>query len=188
MPSKSARDQVIELLKEDHKQVKKEFRDFEKMDPEAEEQACEELVTRVCAELEVHATIEEELFYPAARAVLADSEDEELLDEAQVEHNSAKMLIAELQGMSADDPMLKAHFKVLGEYVKHHIKEEEDELFAKIGKAKVDWDSLLQDMQQRQMELKSEKGIAVDEEMQGEPAAPSARTATRSPASQAKGR
>ena len=187
MPSKSARDQVIDLLKEDHKQVKKEFRDFEKMDPEADEQACEELVARVCAELEVHTTIEEELFYPAARAVLSGSEDESLLDEAQVEHNSAKMLISELQGMSAGDPMLKANFTVLGEYVKHHIKEEEDELFVKLGKSKADWDSLLHDMQQRQMELKAEKGIA-EEDMEDEAAMPAARKSTRSSATHSKGR
>jgi hypothetical protein len=188
MPTKSARDQVIELLKEDHKHVKKEFRDFEKMDPETDEQACQDLVTRVCAELEVHTTLEEELFYPAARAVLEGSEDEDLLDEAQVEHNSAKMLIAELQGMSPDDPMLKAHFTVLGEYVKHHIKEEEDELFAKLGKAKVDWESLLHDMQQRQMELKSEKGLASDEELEPDQAMPTSGKGSRASAGQAKGR
>ena len=187
MPTKSARDQVIELLKEDHKHVKKEFRDFEKMDPESEEQACEELVARVCAELEVHTTVEEELFYPAARAVLAGTEDEELLDEAQVEHNSAKVLIAELQGMSAGDPMMKANFTVLGEYVKHHIKEEEDELFVKLGKAKVDWESLLHDMQQRQMELKSEKGIA-DDDTGAAGDMPPTRKSTRSSASHSKGR
>jgi hypothetical protein len=188
MPTSSARDLVIELLKEDHKQVKKEFRDFEKMDPEADEEACEALVTRVCAELEVHAAIEEELFYPAARAALTDSDAEELLDEAQVEHNSAKMLIAELQGMSAEDPMLKAHFKVLGEYVKHHIKEEEEELFKKVGRAKVEWDALLHDMQQRQQELKAEKGLADDAEMEDESTMPTASRRGRSAAAQAKGR
>jgi hypothetical protein len=179
---------VIELLKEDHKQVKKEFRDFEKMDAQAEQEACQELVTRVCAELEVHATLEEELFYPAARAALEGSDGEDLLDEAQVEHNSAKMLIAELQGMSPDDPMLKAHFTVLGEYVKHHVKEEEDELFVKLGKTKVDWESLLHDMQQRQMALKAEKGLIVDEEMEAEPTPASARKASRSQTGQTKGR
>ena len=182
MPA-SSRDQVIELLKEDHKMVKKAFKDFEKMDAESEE--TEAFVAQICAELEVHATLEEELFYPAARAAL-EGEDEDLIDEAEVEHNSAKMLIAELQGMSADDRMMKANFKVLGEYVQHHIKEEEDELFKKLGRAKVDWDSLLHDMQQRQQELKAEKGLADDAEMNGEAgmAAPAGgkRTAGTSPA------
>jgi len=186
MPAASARDQVIELLKEDHKMVKKAFKDFEKRDAASEE--TEAFVAQVCAELEVHATIEEELFYPAARAAL-EGEDEELIDEAEVEHNSAKMLIAELQGMSADDRMMKANFTVLGEYVQHHIKEEEDEMFKKLGRAKVDWDSLLHDMQQRQQELRAEKGLAEDAQADGESGmTPSARGKRTSVSSQSKGR
>src|SRR4030095_12404141 len=131
MPTRNsnARKEVIDLLKEDHKQVKKQFREFEKMDPQEDAQSCEELVRRTCSELDVHATLEEELFYPAARAALKGQEGEDLLDEAKVEHQSVKMLIEQLEGMGSTDPMFKASFTVLGEYVKHHVQEEEGEMF-----------------------------------------------------------
>jgi hypothetical protein len=153
------RDQVIELLKQDHKHVKKHFQEFEKLDTQNDGQSAQALVQRVCSELEVHATLEEELFYPAARAALAGGEAEHLLDEAEVEHNSLKVLIAELQGLTPDDPMLKANFKVLSEYVKHHVKEEEGELFESLGRAKLEWETLLQEMVERQQALKAEKGL-----------------------------
>jgi hypothetical protein len=166
MPTRqsSAREQAIDLLKEDHKHVKKHFRDFEKMDPEQDPEACQQLVMRVCDELEVHTQIEEELFYPAARTALAGKEGEDLIDEAEVEHASAKQLIAELRGLQPEDPKFKAHFTVLSEYVKHHIKEEEGEMFEKLGRAKIEWEPLLQDMLDRQQELKAEKGLAEDNE------------------------
>lgn len=155
----NAREQVLELLKEDHKHVRKYFREFEKMDPDEDAQACHALAMRVCAELEVHATLEEELFYPAARAALHGQEAEDLLDEAEVEHHSVKMLISELQAMSVEDPKLKAHFIVLSEYVKHHVKEEEGEMFEQLGRTKVDWEPLLQEMLERQQELKAQKDL-----------------------------
>jgi len=156
----SAREQVLELLKDDHKHVKKHFREFEKLDPEQEPEAAQQLATRVCDELEVHTQLEEELFYPAAREALAGKEEEDLLDEAEVEHASAKQLIAELRALQPEDPKFKAHFTVLSEYVKHHVKEEESELFEKLGRAKIQWEPLLQDMLDRQQELKAEKGLA----------------------------
>jgi len=156
----SAREQAIELLKEDHKHVKKHFREFEKMDPEQDPEACKQLVLRVCDELEVHTQIEEELFYPAAREALAGKEDEDLIDEAEVEHVSAKQLISELRHLQPEDPKFKANFTVLSEYVKHHIKEEEGEMFEKLGRAKIEWEPLLQDMLDRQQELKAEKGLS----------------------------
>ncbi|MED5618946.1 hemerythrin domain-containing protein [Ideonella sp. BN130291] len=161
MPTRnsSAREQVLELLKTDHKHVKKHFREFEKMDPEQDPQACQELVMRVCDELEVHAQIEEELFYPAARQALAEKEGEDLIDEAEVEHNSVKQLIAELRSLTPQDAKFKANFTVLSEYVKHHVKEEEGEMFEQLGRAKIAWEPLLQDMLDRQQELKSEKGL-----------------------------
>jgi hypothetical protein len=161
MPTKnsSAREQVLELLKDDHKHVKKHFREFEKMDPEQDPQACQELAMRVCDELEVHAQIEEDLFYPAARKALAEKEGEDLIDEAEVEHHSAKQLMAELRALAPQDPKFKATFTVLGEYVKHHVKEEESEMFDQLGRAKIQWEPLLQDMLDRQQELKSEKGL-----------------------------
>lgn len=171
----SAREQVLELLKEDHKHVKKHFREFEKMDPEKDPQACQELALRVCDELEVHTQIEEELFYPAVREALAGKEGEDLIDEAEVEHASAKQLIAELRNLPPEDPKFKAHFTVLSEYVKHHVKEEENEMFEQLGRTKIQWEPLLQDMLDRQQELKSEKGLAEQNEPDVESAMQGAR-------------
>ena len=124
---RKAKPNVLELLKEDHEYVKKAFRAFEKMDHEDHE-AVHNLVGQVCEALEVHAKVEEELFYPATRKAI---KDEGLMNEAQVEHDSAKTLIRQLKRMNPEDPMYAATFTVLGEYVKHHVKEEETEMFPK---------------------------------------------------------
>jgi hemerythrin superfamily protein len=84
----------------------------------------------------VHATIEEEVFYPAAREALG--EDADLVDEADIEHASAKELIAQIEGSSPEDDHFDARVKVLGEYIDHHVKEEEGEMFPKVKKAKLD--------------------------------------------------
>lgn len=149
----TARTEIFSNLKEDHKRVKKAFRDFEKLDPHEDEARCASLVKQTCAELEVHTTLEEELFYPAARNCLG---DEALIDEAEVEHATAKNLIDQLNGMSPEDEKYSATFKVLGEYVKHHIQEEEGEIFPQLSHAKFDWQELLQEMSQRRTELAEE--------------------------------
>ena len=125
---------ALELLKQDHAKVKQSFKEFEKMDHE-DEATMQEMVRAVCAELKAHTTIEEEIFYPAVRAAI---EDEDLMNEAQVEHAAAKDLIAQLEGMNPDDPLYSATFTVLGEYVLHHVKEEESEMFPQVRKAKLD--------------------------------------------------
>jgi len=152
----TAREQVLDLLKEDHKHVKKHFREFEKLDAQKEPEACQQLAMRVCDELEVHTQLEEEVFYPAAREALAGKEGEDLLDEAEVEHASAKQLIAELRALQPEDPKFKAHFTVLSEYVKHHVKEEEGEMFPKVRKAKLDLDALGEEIAERKEELLAE--------------------------------
>jgi hemerythrin-like domain-containing protein len=98
----------------------------------------------------VHTTLEEEVFYPAVREAI---EDEDLLNEAAVEHESAKMLIDQLENMDPDDPNYHATFTVLGEYVKHHIKEEETEMFPQAEKSDLDFDSLGDRMRSRKEEL-----------------------------------
>lgn len=148
----TARNEIIAMLKDDHKQVKKAFRDFEKLDPHEDPASCESLVQQTCSALEVHATLEEELFYPAARACLA---DEELIDEAEVEHTSLKSLIGQLGKMSPGDGKYSATFKVLGEYVKHHIKEEEGEIFPQLSRARLDWEELQAGMIERRSELEA---------------------------------
>jgi hypothetical protein len=169
------RESVLQMLKDDHKHVKKAFRDFEKLDPHEEPERCAELVGRTCTELEIHAQLEEELFYPAVRQAI---KEHDLLEEAEVEHNSAKMLIGNLRGMSPEDEKYSATFTVLGEYVKHHIQEEEKEMFAQIERAKIDWSGLYEAMQSRHEELMAEHGMS--EAMEGEEAMASASPAARS--------
>jgi len=140
---------AITLLKEDHDKVKKAFRQFEKMDHEDAE-ALQELIEDVCEDLTVHTTVEEEIFYPAVRAAI---DDDDLMNEAQVEHNSARELIALLEGMDSTDPMYPATFKVLCEYVLHHAKEEEDEMFPAARKADLDLAALGEEMRARKEEL-----------------------------------
>jgi hemerythrin superfamily protein len=149
----SARNEILAMLKDDHKRVKKAFRDFEKLDPDTAQDKCRQLVEQTCGELEVHATLEEELFYPAVRECL---KEEDLIDEAEVEHMTAKTLIAQMQQMTPDDPKYTASFTVLGEYVKHHIKEEENELFPQLSRARLDWDKLCDRIHERRDQLMEE--------------------------------
>ncbi|HUQ25693.1 MAG TPA: hemerythrin domain-containing protein [Burkholderiales bacterium] len=147
--SKSKPQDAIAILKADHASVKKAFKQFEKMDQE-DVATMKELVTTVCNELTVHTTIEEEIFYPALRKKM---EDEDLMNEAQVEHASAKDLIKQLEGMDADDPLYAATFTVLGEYVNHHVEEEEDEMFPQAEKLKLDLEELGRKMLARKEDL-----------------------------------
>jgi len=140
---------ALEMLKEDHDKVKKAFKEFEKLDREDGE-AVQQLVQTVCEELKVHTTLEEEIFYPALREAI---EDEDIMNEAQVEHETAKMLIEQLENMGPDDPNYHATFTVLGEYVKHHVKEEEDEMFPQARKTDLDFEDLGTRMRERKQEL-----------------------------------
>ena len=94
---------------------------------------------RACQELTIHAQIEEEIFYPAVRDGI---EDDDLMDEAEVGHASAKDLIAQLEAMEPGNDLYDARFTVLGEYIDHHVKEEQDEMFPKAKKAKLDLKAL----------------------------------------------
>jgi hemerythrin superfamily protein len=138
---------AIAILKADHAKVKKMFDQFDKSDDDSEKQ---ELARIICAELTVHTTLEEEIFYPAARAALS---DEEVLDEADVEHASAKELIAQIEDGSPADDKWSAKVKVLGEYVQHHIAEEHKEIFPKVRKAKLDLKELGKELKARKDEL-----------------------------------
>ena len=143
---------ALDMLKEDHDKVKKAFKEFEKLDREDSE-TMQQLVQTVCEELKVHTTLEEEIFYPAVREAI---EDDDLMNEAAVEHETAKMLIEQLENMQPDDPNFHATFTVLGEYVQHHVKEEEGEMFPAAKKADLDFDDLSQRMRQRKEELMGE--------------------------------
>ncbi len=134
---------VIEMLTSDHEKVKKLFRDGERIEDDTDQ--LQSIVDEVCDALTEHAEIEEEFFYPALR----ETDARELVAEAEVEHNSAKQLIADLQGMDADDERYRATFKVLGEYVKHHVKEEEGEIFPLARASKADFEALFEALSAR---------------------------------------
>ena len=140
---------AIDMLIEDHANVRKMFKQFEKM-KEGDDAEKAELVRQICAELSVHAQIEEEIFYPAAREAI---DEADLLDEAEVEHASAKQLIAELESMQPSDELYDAKVTVLSEYVDHHVKEEEKEIFPKVKKAKLDMEEMAEQVQARKSEL-----------------------------------
>lgn len=134
---------AITMLTEDHANVRKMFKQFEKTKDEAEDAEKAELVSQICTELKLHTQLEEECFYPAAREAL---EEQDLLEEAEVEHASAKELISQLESMNPGDELYDAKVTVLGEYVEHHVKEEEKEMFPKIRKAKLDLEELAEQM------------------------------------------
>jgi hemerythrin superfamily protein len=131
------------LLTEDHRQVRELFKQYEELvDSGASEQEKADLAGEICLSLTVHAIAEEELFYPSARGALGD--DEDLVDEATVEHTCVKELIAQLQSVSpGQDALFDAKVKVMGEYVEHHVKEEEGEIFPKFRKAAAEQDKQL---------------------------------------------
>jgi hypothetical protein len=130
---------AITMLTEDHAKVRKMFKQFERMKEKAEDAEKAELVEQICTELKMHTEIEEQIFYPAAREAL---EAQDLLDEAEVEHASAKELISQIEGMRPGDELYDAKVTVLGEYVEHHVKEEEKEMFPKARKARMDLEML----------------------------------------------
>jgi hemerythrin superfamily protein len=144
---------AIKLLKDDHKEVKTYFKQYETLEDEAEKEA---LAEKICKALTVHAQIEEEIFYPAAREAI---DDDDLLDEAEVEHASAKQLIAEIQAMQASDRLFDAKVTVLGEYIDHHVKEEENEMFPESRESDLDLKALGVQLAQRKAELMKQVGL-----------------------------
>jgi hemerythrin-like domain-containing protein len=151
---------AIALLTADHKAVKALFKEFEQLteQDDADEQKAA-LVEKICNELTVHAQLEEQIFYPTVREAI---DDDSLMDEADVEHASAKDLIAQLEGMSPGDDHYDAMVVVLGEYINHHVEEEEGEMFVKARKSDVDTAALGIELAALKDELKSELGIEDD--------------------------
>jgi hemerythrin-like domain-containing protein len=147
---------AIALLTEDHKQVRQLFQEYRKLvEDDSESDERQELAERLCALLTVHAMIEEELFYPSARDAL---DEQDLLDEAEVEHDTAKDLISQIQEMDPDEDLYDAKITVLGEYVEHHVKEEEGELFPLLKKSELDLEELGQELQERKQQLLADLG------------------------------
>lgn len=147
----TSKDSAITMLMADHAKVKKLFKEFEKLSKKDDDGKVE-IANQICMELIVHAKAEEEVFYPAARLAI---NDDDMLNEAEVEHDTAKDLIAQIQTMSPNDEMYDAKVTVLGEYIDHHVKEEETEMFPKVRKAKVDLSELGQQLKMKKEELMS---------------------------------
>ncbi|MBX9746596.1 MAG: hemerythrin domain-containing protein [Hyphomonadaceae bacterium] len=140
---------AIKLLKDDHRQVEAWFEEFENTTSGSKKQ---KLANQICLALRVHTQIEEEIFYPACRE--AGLEDD-MMDEADVEHDGAKKLIEEIEAGKPGDNHWDAKVKVLSEMIKHHVKEEEqrDGMFAKAKKADLDLDTLGEELQARKDDL-----------------------------------
>ena len=150
--ARNQRNNAVTLLTEDHKKVKKLFKNFEKLKEDAGTKEKAVLVEEICAELSMHASVEEEIFYPAVRESI---EEEDLMDEADVEHATAKALIVELRGMKPGDDHYDAKVTVLGEYIDHHVKEEQSEMFRKAKSAKVDMAEVGERIMRRKEELQA---------------------------------
>jgi hemerythrin superfamily protein len=141
---------AIALLKQDHANVKAMFQQFEALGDRAFASK-KRLADKICLELTKHATAEEEFFYPALRE--ASKEAEDLVDEASVEHSTAKDLIAQIGAMDAHDELFDATVKVLGEYIDHHVKEEEGEIFPLAKKAGLDLAAMAGEIAARKEEI-----------------------------------
>jgi hemerythrin superfamily protein len=149
----TARDEILAQLKDDHKKVKKAYKQFEKLDVEDDAQECESIVQQVLDDLTLHAALEEEFLYPAVKELIAEPD---LIEEAEVEHESMHTMIDQLRDMGAGDEKYAARFTVLCEYVLHHVKEEEGEMFPQLARVKLDWEAIADEMAQRRMEATGE--------------------------------
>lgn len=146
-PKAAKPQEATAMLRADHKLVSGLFEEFEKTKSDSKKK---KLVDQICKELTVHAQLEEEIFYPAFKAALR---DKELVPEANVEHQSVKDLIAQVEGVEPFGEDYDAKVKVMGEFVKHHVKEEQNEMFPKAKNSKLDLMALGQQMFARKQEL-----------------------------------
>lgn len=155
--SQGSKPVALELLATDHRKVEALFDQYEE-EKDGGEESRREIAEQICDELTIHAQVEEELFYPWLRENLEEDEME-MVAEATVEHQSLKDLIAQIQGEGAVDEAYDAKVKVLSEYVKHHVKEEEEEIFESVADRREELDELGQQMHARKAELMEEMGL-----------------------------
>jgi hemerythrin superfamily protein len=132
-PATAVKHDVIVLLKNDHDEFKRLFKQFDKLAEKGDTKGKLKIANKVCAEVIAHSMAEEEVFYPGARSA---TEDDAMMNEGIVEHDNAKDLIAQIQAMDPADPMYDAKVTVLGEYITHHVDEEEEEMFPEVRKSK----------------------------------------------------
>ena len=148
---------AIQLLKQDHDQVRKMFEEFESGDEDRKF----ELAAEICQALIVHSTIEEEIFYPQVREAI-DAED--LMLEAEIEHDTVKQLIERVQEREFDETQLSAMIKVMKEYVNHHVNEEQRKMFPRAKRADLDLEALGRELAERKAELEGELTTAMEAE------------------------
>jgi hemerythrin superfamily protein len=138
---------AIALLEADHREVDAYFEAFEQANSDTEKKR---LADKICLALRIHTQIEEELFYPPARQATGDGD---LIDEALVEHTGAKTLIVQIEAMRPGQPLYDARVKVLGEQVRHHVEEEESDLFPEVRQTRIDLEALGAKLAARKVEL-----------------------------------
>jgi len=153
--SASKTEDAIDMLTADHRKVLKMFKDYEKLKDGGSKAKKSDLATTICLEVTIHSMLEEEIFYPAARKAI---DDDDMMDEALVEHAGAKELIDQLQDMEPGDELYDAKVTVLGEEIEHHATEEEKQMFPKVRKSKLDTAALGAQMQERKQVLMEELG------------------------------
>jgi len=146
---------ALELLAADQRKVEDLFQQFED-EKDGDEGSKRALAQTICGELTAHARLEEELFYPWLRENM---DEMDKIEEAYVEHASAKDLIAQIQGAGSMDETFDAKVKVLSEYIKHHVGEEENEVFPEVRGMQEELDELGQEMAARKAELMEELGL-----------------------------
>jgi hypothetical protein len=143
---------AISLLTEDHRKVEGLFKQFEKASGEGKKR---QLAEEICMELTIHTKIEEDIFYPACKGAV----DEDSIKEAYVEHDGAKVLIAEIEAGGPDDSFYEAKVKVLREMIEHHVEEEEkgaDSIFGQVKKSDIDVKELGQRLAEEKQQLMKE--------------------------------
>jgi hemerythrin superfamily protein len=161
MPTTKTAKDACDLLDADHRAVKKLFKEYEELAGARSRSAAarkDELAREICMQLTVHAQVEEEIFYPALRHALRTTD---LLDEAEVEHQTAKDLIAQIEASDDSPEVHDAKVKVLGEYIDHHVKEERNEIFPKARSARgLDLVAMREQLEARKAELLEEHAAA----------------------------
>jgi len=143
---------AFDVLEQDHREVEEWFDEYDEL-KDSDEDDKADLAKKICFALKVHAQIEEEIFYPRAREA---SQNNDLIDEALVEHSTVKNLIGEIEAMEVGEELYDAKVRVLGEMVKQHIKEEEEELFPELQSTKMDLDAVGKELVERKQELMAE--------------------------------
>ena len=147
---------AIALLKSDHKEAKELFDEYEKKKDHASDEQKMDIAREVCGALLIHMEIEEKIFYPRVRPKI---DDNDLMNEAEVEHEGAKDLIRQIGELKPSDPMFDAKIKVLGEQIEHHVEEEETDMFPKVRRSGIDLDALGAELLAAKNQMRVEHGL-----------------------------